>query len=331
MWIEVFKTGTHQDAEGREKAWTNEDLDQIVNSYDPKEHQAPVVLGHPKDDTPAYGWVAELKREGDLLKARLIKVSAKLKEWVNQGRYQKRSISLYGDLSLRHVGFLGAQPPAVKGLKDFSFSDEGEIFSFEERVQPASPEEVLNEIIEAQKVEIERLKQALEMRTASNHDSLEEAELEAPAEAEMQETETEDEEGKAEAELTLEEQLRALAQRLSELEEPKKEEESEKADFSEARPAVQIETEMALALAQGRILPSWQAPLSGLFQNLGQLPQDFSEGATDPKAQLWSFVDGLKAQGIYESLDLTKLPQPLTEEERAVKLGQEIAQSTGMM
>jgi len=45
--------------------------------------------------------------------------------------FKKRSISLYPDLKLRHVGFLGAVPPAVKGLPDFAFSEESEITSFE--------------------------------------------------------------------------------------------------------------------------------------------------------------------------------------------------------
>jgi hypothetical protein len=44
---------------------------------------------------------------------------------VNQGLFKKRSISVYPDGTLRHVGFLGAQPPALKGLADFAFKDEG--------------------------------------------------------------------------------------------------------------------------------------------------------------------------------------------------------------
>lgn len=127
-WIEIFKVGTHVDAQGRTRQWTHEDLDQMVARYNEGDHEAPLVLGHPKENGPAYGWVEALKREGDLLLAKPKQVAKKLKAWVEEGRYKKRSISLYPDLTLRHVGFLGAFPPSVKGLKDLAFNEaqEGE-------------------------------------------------------------------------------------------------------------------------------------------------------------------------------------------------------------
>jgi len=63
-------------------------------------------------------------------------VQPEFAEMVNAGRFKKRSASFLmpdtkgnptpGKFYLRHVGFLGAQGPAVKGLKDFQFADEGE-------------------------------------------------------------------------------------------------------------------------------------------------------------------------------------------------------------
>ncbi|EJY2457757.1 peptidase, partial [Escherichia coli] len=57
-------------------------------------------------------------------------------EMVTDGRFKKVSASFYlpdspsnpkpGVLYLRHVGFLGAQPPSVKGLKQVSFSEQEE-------------------------------------------------------------------------------------------------------------------------------------------------------------------------------------------------------------
>ena len=41
---------------------------------------------------------------------------------LKEGRYKKRSISLTPEGKLRHVGFLGAAKPAVKGLADIQFS-----------------------------------------------------------------------------------------------------------------------------------------------------------------------------------------------------------------
>ncbi|NLO90677.1 MAG: peptidase, partial [Elusimicrobia bacterium] len=64
-----------------------------------------------------------LKREGEKLFANLKQLAPEFVEAWKAGRYKKRSIALYPDGTLRHVGFLGAQPPAVKGLADATFAD----------------------------------------------------------------------------------------------------------------------------------------------------------------------------------------------------------------
>lgn len=121
-WIPVFKTGAHTDTGGNTRTWTERDLDHIVNSYNPRYHEAPVVIGHPKDNAPAWGWVESLKREGNTLYSKLRDIVPEFVDMVKNGLFKKRSISLYPDGSLRHIGFLGAAPPAVKGLPDFAFS-----------------------------------------------------------------------------------------------------------------------------------------------------------------------------------------------------------------
>ncbi len=124
MWFEIFKAGTFTDSEGVTRTWTEEDLDTIVSRYDPSQHEAPIVIGHPKDNSPAWGWIEAIKREGGKLLAKAKDMVPEFKEMVNKGLFKKRSISLYPDLTLRHVGFLGATPPAVKGLVDVKFSDD---------------------------------------------------------------------------------------------------------------------------------------------------------------------------------------------------------------
>lgn len=127
IWKEVFKTGTHTDAAGNTREWTEGDLDEIVTKYNQqvadKKHDAPVVIGHPVNNSPAYAWVESLKRIGSTLLAKFRDVDKQFQDLVNQGRYQKISIALYPDKLLRHVGFLGAVPPAVKGLKAPTFND----------------------------------------------------------------------------------------------------------------------------------------------------------------------------------------------------------------
>jgi len=121
--IEIFKAGAHTDSSGDTREWTAKDLEEIASLYDPAKHEAPIVIGHPEHDSPAYGWVESLKVEGGKLLAKVKDVADEFKDWVGRGLYKKISIALYPDLSLRHVGFLGAMPPAVKGLKQAMFSE----------------------------------------------------------------------------------------------------------------------------------------------------------------------------------------------------------------
>lgn len=123
MKIEVFRTGTHTDSAGNKKEWTEQDLDTIASKYNPAEHEAPVVIGHPKDNAPAFGWVEGLERKGSVLYAKTKDLVPEFVDMVKKGLFKKRSISLYPDMTLRHVGFLGAMPPAIKGLADVAFSD----------------------------------------------------------------------------------------------------------------------------------------------------------------------------------------------------------------
>ncbi len=117
-WIEIFRAGDY----GERGNWTQDDLDQVAAAYDPRKQSAPVVLGHPADDAPAYGWVKRLRRAGQSLWAQLEKVDPALEALLRAGRFAQRSVALYkrfpltGGPYLRHVGFLGATPPAVKGL-----------------------------------------------------------------------------------------------------------------------------------------------------------------------------------------------------------------------
>ncbi len=130
-WFEIFKAGTHVSANGKKKTWTTADLDHMVSRYNQGEHDAPMVIGHPTENAPAYGWVQKLKRVGERLLALPRQVEAQFAELVRDGRFPKRSISVYPDGTLRHIGFLGAQPPAIKGLRDVDFNDNSEAVIYE--------------------------------------------------------------------------------------------------------------------------------------------------------------------------------------------------------
>lgn len=125
MKFEIFKTGTHTSDKGIEKEYSLDDLNFIAQSYKPDEDEAPIVIGHPIDNSPAYGWVSSLEvtEDGKLVAdAPDDKLHPDFLNAVQEGRYKKRSISLTPDGKLRHVGFLGGAAPAVKGLADIQFS-----------------------------------------------------------------------------------------------------------------------------------------------------------------------------------------------------------------
>lgn len=128
MWIEIFKVGKHTDSQGESHSYTIEDLDQIANQYNEKVSSevnslAPLVLGHPDNNEPAYGWVEKLARRGKFLLAKITNLSSELAQDIKDKKYSKVSISITSDLNLRHIGLLGAATPAVKGLKAVEFEN----------------------------------------------------------------------------------------------------------------------------------------------------------------------------------------------------------------
>lgn len=130
-WCEIFKAGTHIDHSGKKVTVTTADIDKIISNFNEKNSDVPLVIGHPKVNSPAYGWVDKLKRDGKTLLATFKDVSGEFAEWVNQGLYKTRSISLYEDNTLRHIGWLGAQPPAIKGLASYQFAEDEKMQTFD--------------------------------------------------------------------------------------------------------------------------------------------------------------------------------------------------------
>lgn len=139
--IEIFRAGRHTAMSGKTLSFSAADLAASAAAYDPAVHEAPIVVGHPATDGPAYGWVERLAVDQDRLQATPRQVDPAFAELVVAGRFKYVSASFYapdapnnpkpGVWYLRHVGFLGAQPPAVKGLKPVSFAaDEQGVVEF---------------------------------------------------------------------------------------------------------------------------------------------------------------------------------------------------------
>jgi len=131
MDFEILKTGKFINSNGAEVNFSQEDLTKIAASYNPSLSEAPMVIGHPQTNDPAYGWIDSLKVEGDKLIASASKIVPEFLTAIKDGLFKKRSISLTPDGYLRHVGFLGAVLPAVKGLADLQFEDVQAVIVFD--------------------------------------------------------------------------------------------------------------------------------------------------------------------------------------------------------
>jgi hypothetical protein len=130
--IEVFRPGTFRPMEGDPITYSAADLRAIADAYDPATAPAPVVVGHPSTDAPAYGWVQSFEYADDRLFANLHEIDPVFADMVKAGRFKKVSMAYFspsqphnpvpGNWYPKHVGFLGAAAPGVPGLKNAAFS-----------------------------------------------------------------------------------------------------------------------------------------------------------------------------------------------------------------
>ncbi|MBZ9610800.1 hypothetical protein [Rheinheimera maricola] len=138
--LEIFKSGKRTDSQGRE--WDGDSIiNEVIREYDPAVFAAPLVIGHPGMDAPAYGLVKSLSLDKTILQAEPMDVEPQFAEMVNNKRFPKISSSFFtpdnpanptpGKWYLRHVGFLGAAAPAVPGLKMAQFAADDDVVTIE--------------------------------------------------------------------------------------------------------------------------------------------------------------------------------------------------------
>ena len=140
--IEVFRPGTFTPMNGDPITYSAADLAAVADAYDGATAPAPVVVGHPEIDAPAYGWVDSFDYDADTerLFANIRDIDPAFAELVKAGRFRKVSMAYFspkqshnpvpGTWYPKHVGFLGAAAPAVPGLKNAHFAGEaGVVFT----------------------------------------------------------------------------------------------------------------------------------------------------------------------------------------------------------
>lgn len=125
--IEVLRPGSYTDAHGRAVVITAAHVAEMAAAYDPDLQDAPAVVGHPKMDDPAYGWLRNPRVEGGVLLCDACDVDPAFAQTLKDKRYKHKSLSFYlpdspgnpkpGKHYIKHLGLLGARAPAVRGLK----------------------------------------------------------------------------------------------------------------------------------------------------------------------------------------------------------------------
>jgi len=131
--IHLAKPGTYRDMHDRATVIDAARINELAASYQPGTAKAPLVIGHPADGDAAHGWLDSLDVDDQgHLWGTVSDVTPELAAAVKAGHYRNVSISWWpkGHTSsplpatdtIRHVGVLGAQVPAIPGLTPLSFS-----------------------------------------------------------------------------------------------------------------------------------------------------------------------------------------------------------------
>lgn len=307
--IEIFRAGTHTDSHGATLSFSEGDLAATARAYDPAVSEAPIVVGHPKADAPAYGWISSLSAEGGRLFATPDQVDPSFAEMVRAGRYKKLSASLYSPSSpanprpgtwyLRHVGFLGAQPPAIKGLAPVNFAagdEEGTVtVEFSEEMSFISRLVGLLRGVRDYITERDGADKAEAALPSWTLDSLQEGSAVAQA---LPVPEPEPVTSYSEEEPV---DKKELNEREAELARREQELARREAEFAERGRRAEAETFIGAAVTEGRLTPAQSA---GLADFMASLPAEgvfeFAEGdgkkRTSPAAFMKEFISRLPKQ-----------------------------------
>lgn len=122
LGVEIFRAG-----EWNGDKYSIEDIDEMVNAFGAQGYAVPLKFGH--QEVPggqAYGWVSNVYRVGDVMKADFKDIPEYVFDWVFlQHAYDAVSIEIYFNLkrngkvfkrALKAVALLGSETPAVSGL-----------------------------------------------------------------------------------------------------------------------------------------------------------------------------------------------------------------------
>lgn len=133
--IEVFRAGLHAGRDGVHRAFSPTDLLGIAARYNSSKKRAPLRRGHPQDDDTDFslGHVVSLHASPDGVRMfAQIEAAPQLVLEVARGARRSVSCAFWAPGAgpnasgivhlLKHLGFLGAEPPGVRGMVPPEFS-----------------------------------------------------------------------------------------------------------------------------------------------------------------------------------------------------------------
>lgn len=272
-WIRIARTGTWTDSQGTPRTFTSADFDAIVRNYDPQQEEAPLVIGHPETDSPAYGWVRALRRTGADLFAQLAQVPETVREVVQSGSYRYVSMALHpGGKRLRHVGLLGGVPPAIKGLGPVQLGDGSDaiVIRFAAHApEPPAPGGTRMDMEDLQK-RIGALEQQVNSLTTANNELKDKLAASDKARADADTARTAAEEGKA----SVEQEFAAY-----------------KGEQARAARAARLER----LTADGKVTPGEHKDILAQVDALSKVPEpvEFSDGGKETlEERFWKQLEG---------------------------------------
>lgn len=308
--IQIFRTGTHKSLKGDVLDFSEGTVSAVAVNYNPDLHEAPLVIGHPTTDAPAFGWVKGLEFADGVLSAEPHQINADFAELVKNGAYKKISASFYppqaannpvpGQYYLRHVGFLGAAAPAVKGLRPAEFADDEDVITVEfSDVSDSALARLMRGLRDFFIDEFgqEKADKALSpwdvnylQETAAKEDEQKHASSFAdPATPEPKEDNMKTAEQIAAERAELENGVKGLEDGKAKLD-------ADRAAFAEQQAKKQCETAIDTLVAAGKVLPAERAALVQFASQLdGEEAVEFADvdGKKTSRDYLLGFLDGL--------------------------------------
>jgi len=268
---------------GHDDHFTEQELEEMVSSYDPQLHEAPVTLDHVQEG-PSLGWVAKLEKQGKGLYAHLKDVHYDLVSLVRQKKYKKISSELSmdfqnsGKIYFTGVSFLGAGKPAVKGMADPLLSENGRVLAF-------LSEKTKGKMICAPEVELDE-KLFAETETKK----------ETKGEPEMKLEETKKEKEEVDLTATEVENQRLRRENI--------EKDKRLAEVDRRRKLESIDNDLTELCEKGKLTPAQRKPLEILMALLPDVKIRFDSKEQTPREILLAFVENLKPAMQFGMLNL---------------------------